>query len=72
MKKYFLNEPPDKISIITTMYTRITTNEWTGDENEEVNIYKNMKNRILKALIHNKNKKECFEKLMSLEDTKIK
>ncbi|CAG8726302.1 9337_t:CDS:2 [Racocetra persica] len=46
------------------------TNEWTGDENEEVNIYKNTKNRIFKALIHNKNKKEHFEKLISLEDTK--
>ncbi|RIB07035.1 hypothetical protein C2G38_2275677 [Gigaspora rosea] len=70
MEKYFLNETPDKITIITAMYARITTNEWTGNENEEVNIYKNTKNRILKALIHKKNEKERFEKLMSLEDTK--
>ncbi|CAG8700729.1 23260_t:CDS:10, partial [Dentiscutata erythropus] len=44
MEKYFLNETPEKITIITAM--------------------------ILKALILNKNEKERFEKLMSLEDTK--
>ncbi|CAG8848873.1 7107_t:CDS:2, partial [Gigaspora margarita] len=68
-EKYFLTKNPNKITIITAMYARIKTNKWTGDKNEEVKIFINTKNRILKDLTR-KNEKIRFEKLMFLEDTK--
>ncbi|CAG8483251.1 11854_t:CDS:2 [Scutellospora calospora] len=69
MEKFLLTEKPDKITIITAMYARIKTKEWTGNEDEEVKVFVETKEKILKNLSL-KNEKIRIEKLKTLEDTK--